>query len=103
MVSTPDIAGWAARLFQVKPDEHLFYFTPATLAASLRAAGYGVRAVDPFDRHRNLTAMGDSTTLRGPLAALRPLARSAGRLLGDLVVRLPLRENLLAVAVKEKG
>jgi hypothetical protein len=47
--------------------------------------------------------MGDSTTLRGPLAALRPLARSAGRLLGDLVVRLPLRENLLAVAVKEKG
>jgi SAM-dependent methyltransferase len=101
VVSTPDISGWAARVFQVKPDEHLFYFGPATLTALLRAAGFRVDAVESFDRHRNLTAMGDSTTLTGALGALRPLARLARRVLGDLVVRLPLRENLLALAVRE--
>jgi SAM-dependent methyltransferase len=101
VVSTPDIGRWATRLLQVKPDEHLFYFEPATLTALLRAAGFRVDAVESFDRHRNLTAMGDSTTLTGSLCALRPLVRLARRVVGDLVVWLPLRENLLALAVKE--
>jgi 2-polyprenyl-3-methyl-5-hydroxy-6-metoxy-1,4-benzoquinol methylase len=101
MISTPDIAGWASRLLQVKPEEHLFYFTPQTLTASLHAAGFRVECVESFDRHRNLTALADSSTLVGVLSPLRPLVRLARRAVGDLVVRLPLRENLLAVAIKE--
>jgi SAM-dependent methyltransferase len=100
LVSTPDISRLATRVLQIKPDEHLFYFTAVTLGVLLGAAGFRVEAIEPFDRYRNLMAMGQSTTLRGPLAVLRPLVRCGRRVLGDVVVRLPLRENLLAVAVK---
>jgi SAM-dependent methyltransferase len=103
MISTPDIAAWSGRLLQVKPDEHLFYFSPPTLATLLRAAAFRVEFLESFDRHRNLTALGDSTTLSSALGVLRPLVRLARRAAGDLVVRLPLRENLLALAVKDQA
>lgn len=98
VVSTPDISGWAARALQVKPDEHLYYFTPETLRKLLERAGFEWRACEPFDRWHNLTAMTHSTTCGGLLPRLGPLFRVARRLLGDVVVRLPLRENLLAFA-----
>lgn len=100
VISTPDIARMATRLLQVKPAEHLFYFSAETLGRLLREAGFRVDTLGSLDRHRNLTAMGDSTTLRGALAALRPLIRGSRRVIGDLVVRLPLHENLLAIAVR---
>src|SRR5262245_11096160 len=100
MVSTPDIARLSARVLQVKPEEHLFYFTPATMRTLLERAGFRVETVESFDRHRNLTAMAQSTTLRGPLRLLSPVCQVTSRAIGDVVVRLPLRENLLAVAVR---
>lgn len=99
-ISTPDISSRAARLLQLKPEEHIYYFTPHTMDAALRRAGLETATVRPLDRYRNITAMSNSTTLgrlRGPLA---PVFRLARRLLGDCVLRLPLRENLLAVARK---
>jgi 2-polyprenyl-3-methyl-5-hydroxy-6-metoxy-1,4-benzoquinol methylase len=97
-LSTPDIAGWAARLLQVKPEEHLYYFTPRTMAAALRQAGFEVLEITPYDRHHNLTAMTHSTTCGGLLPRLAPLFRLTRRVFGDVALRLPLRENLLAVA-----
>jgi hypothetical protein len=88
---------------QIKPDEHLFYFTAATLTALLGKTGLDVRAIEPFDRYHNLTTMGHSTTLRGPFRALASCFDLIHRLVGDVVVRLPLRENLLAIAVKRNA
>jgi SAM-dependent methyltransferase len=98
LVSTPDISGWAACALQVKPEEHLYYFTPDTLGRLLARAGLELVECRPFDRWHNLTAMTHSTTCGGLLPRLAPLFRVARRLLGDVVVRLPLRENLLALA-----
>lgn len=97
-VSTPDVSGWAARALQLKPEEHLYYFTPDTLRAVLGAAGLETLECRPFDRWHNLTSMTHSTTCGGLLPRLAPLFRLSRRLLGDVVVRLPLRENLLALA-----
>jgi 2-polyprenyl-3-methyl-5-hydroxy-6-metoxy-1,4-benzoquinol methylase len=97
-ISTPDIAGWAGRALQVKPEEHIYYFSPATLTALLQRAGFEVLEVRPYDRHKNLTAMTHSTTCGTLFQRLAPLLRLAHRLLGDVVVRLPIRENLLALA-----
>lgn len=99
-ISTPDISSRAARLLQIKPEEHIYYFTPQTMDAALRHAGLETATVRSLDRYRNITAMSNSTTLgrlRGPLA---PVFRVARRVMGDWVLRLPLRENLLAVARK---
>lgn len=98
LISTPDIAGWAGRLLQVKPEEHLYYFSPATMQALLEKCGYELVEIVPFDRHHNLTAMEHSTTLGGLFQRLGPLLRLSRRLFGDLIVRLPIKENLLAVA-----
>ena len=98
LISTPDISGWAARLLQVKPVEHLYYFDRS--ARLVRSAGLEVVAVAPLDRYHNLTAMVHSTTCGGLFRALAPAFRLARRALGDVVVKLPLGENLLAVARK---
>lgn len=100
LISTPDIGGRAARLLQVKPVEHLYYFDASTIERLVRQAGLEALAVEPLDRYHNLTAMVHSTTLGGLFRLLSPMFRLAHRALGDVVVKLPLRENLLAVARK---
>jgi hypothetical protein len=67
------------------------------MRAALEAAGLEVLRMDSFDRYHNLTAMEHSTTGGGLLPALAPLFRLSRRLVGDVVVKLPLKENLLAV------
>jgi 2-polyprenyl-3-methyl-5-hydroxy-6-metoxy-1,4-benzoquinol methylase len=100
IISTPNIAGWAGRLLQIKPEEHLYYFSPATIEALLRKVGLEVIGVKCLDRYHNLTAMTHSTTFGGLFQKLSPVFGLAHRLFGDLVVKLPLRENLIAVARK---
>lgn len=97
-ISTPDIAGWAGRALQVKPVEHIYYFSPATMKALLARAGLEPLEVRPYDRFKNLTGMTHSTTCGTLFQRLAPVFTLSRRLLGDVVVRLPLRENLLAVA-----
>ena len=100
MISTPDIAGWAGQFLQVKPKEHIYYFSPATMTAMLEKVSLQVLRVDPLDRYHNLTAMVHSTTFGGLFQLLAPVFRLAHAVLGDVVVKLPLKENLLAVARK---
>jgi 2-polyprenyl-3-methyl-5-hydroxy-6-metoxy-1,4-benzoquinol methylase len=100
IISTPNIGGWAGRMLQIKPEEHLYYFAPKTMAALLTQVGLEVVRIRSLDRYHNLTAMTHSTTFGGLFQVLGPLFRLAHRLLGDLVIKLPLRENLLAVARK---
>ena len=100
IISTPNIAGWAGRLLQIKPEEHLYYFAPATIEQLLRKARLDVVGVKCLDRYHNLTAMTHSTTFGGLFQTLAPIFNLAHRLAGDLIVKLPLRENLIAVARK---
>jgi 2-polyprenyl-3-methyl-5-hydroxy-6-metoxy-1,4-benzoquinol methylase len=100
LISTPNIAGWAGRALQIKPEEHIYYFAPATMQAMLRQVSLEVVTIRALDRYHNVTAMTHSTTFGGLFPRLAPAFRLAHRVLGDLVIRLPLRENLLAVARK---
>jgi SAM-dependent methyltransferase len=100
IISTPNITGWAGRLLQIKPEEHLYYFAPATMERLLRKAGLDVVGVKCLDRYHNLTAMTHSTTFGGLFQKLAPVFDLAHQFVGDLVVKLPLRENLIAVARK---
>jgi 2-polyprenyl-3-methyl-5-hydroxy-6-metoxy-1,4-benzoquinol methylase len=98
VISTPNIDSLAGRLLQIKPEEHLYYFSPATISILLDKAGLEIVQMGPLDRYHNVTAMTHSTTLGGLFGKLRPVFRLAHRVLGDVIVRLPLRENLMAVA-----
>jgi 2-polyprenyl-3-methyl-5-hydroxy-6-metoxy-1,4-benzoquinol methylase len=103
LISTPDIAGWAGRMLQIKPEEHLYYFSPRTMTAMLEQVGYEVLEIAPFDRHHNLTGMVHSTTFGGLFQRLAPVFRLTRRMFGNVVVRLPLKENLLAIARRPLG
>jgi 2-polyprenyl-3-methyl-5-hydroxy-6-metoxy-1,4-benzoquinol methylase len=101
LISTPNIAGWAGRMLQIKPEEHIYYFAPATMEALLRQVSLEVVTIRAFDRYHNVTAMTHSTTFGGLFQRLAPVFRLTHRVVGDMVLRLPLRENLLAVARKQ--
>lgn len=100
IISTPNVDSAAARFLQVKPEEHIYYFSARTLAASLQKAGLETVQMGTLDRYRNVTAMTHSTTCGTLFQTLGPAFRLARRVLGDVVLRLPLRENLLAVGRK---
>jgi 2-polyprenyl-3-methyl-5-hydroxy-6-metoxy-1,4-benzoquinol methylase len=100
IISTPNIAQRAGRVLQIKPEEHLYYFSPATITNLLRKAGLDVVGVKCLDRYHNITAMTHSTTFGGLFQKLSPVFNLAHRVIGDLVIKLPLRENLIAVARK---
>jgi SAM-dependent methyltransferase len=100
LISTPNFDSAAARLLQVKPEEHIYYFSAETLSASLTKAGLATVEMRPLDRYRNFTAMTHSTTCGTLFQTLGPVFGLARRVLGDVVLRLPLRENLLAIARK---
>jgi hypothetical protein len=68
------------------------------MQALLEKCGFELVEIVSFDRHHNLTAMEHSTTFGGLLQRLAPLFRLSRRLFGDLIVRFPIKENLLAVA-----
>src|SRR5262249_58448582 len=47
IISTPNVATWSGRLLQLKPHEHLYYFSPATMTALLRRARLDVLDIPP--------------------------------------------------------
>lgn len=100
LISTPNVGSAAARMLQVKPEEHIYYYSGETLSASLAKAGLQTVEMRTLDRYRNFTAMTHSTTCGTLFQTLAPVFRLARRVLGDVVLRLPLRENLLAIARK---
>lgn len=52
-ITTPDVNSWSARLmgkswYHFKPEEHLIYFSPATLTAALEKSGFEVIKIKPM-------------------------------------------------------
>jgi len=73
LITTPNVAALGGRWRHIRPAERLYYFAPNTLHALVTRAGLSVETLGSQDRYRAL---------------------------GGLVVRLPLRANLMVVARK---
>lgn len=65
-ISTPDFDSAVARRFQVKPLEHLFYFTTRTLSRLVEAEGLRVVELRRTTRRRDLRSVLAGTTTLGP-------------------------------------
>jgi len=61
-VATPDIDSFVASRLQVKPREHLVYFTTRSLKLAAEAAGYKVLFSERAGRRRSITSMKYSTS-----------------------------------------
>ena len=80
MVVTPDLESLMGRLLQVKPDEHLVYFTRRSLELAAATAGFEDVGVERWGRRRSMAAMPYSTTFSG-------VAKNFVRVLGAPGVR----------------
>ncbi len=63
-VNTPNIESWMARIFQIKPHEHIFYFNQATLKRLITQAGFEVLDVVPAGRKRDFSSLMTGVTLK---------------------------------------
>jgi len=63
VVNTPNFDSPLARLFQVKPEEHILYFTKESLTAAVLRAGGRVLSLEARGRPRNFAALAGGETL----------------------------------------
>jgi SAM-dependent methyltransferase len=101
LITTMNIESWAAKEFQVKPLEHLYYFNPITIKKILANTGFNVLDLKIYDPYRDLSSLFFSSTF-----SERPIARFIlnifRKILRErkLLVKFPLRENMLIIAEK---
>ncbi len=110
LVAVPNLESLSSRLmgsrwFEFKPREHLYYFTPETLAVMLAAAGFRVASTRSTTVSISLGYLAERAGyyLRRPPGSL--IARAAGLAagasgLGRLVIPLPIGQ-MTAVAIRE--
>ncbi len=98
-ISTPAVESPVARMLQLKPLEHLFYFSRDTLCRVLEAEGLRVETVMRTTRLRDLRHALGGTTLTGWRRALAALAVAAGvgRVVAWVVARV-VRDELWVLA-----
>lgn len=67
MITTPDYDKLITRLVNVKPDEHLYYFTKETLRKLLETAGFEVLLLENTTRFRRFRHLAVSTNAKNPV------------------------------------
>jgi len=109
VITTPNQAGWFARIarrrwYEYKPKEHLYYFTPRTLARMLEAAGFE-RIEAKIDPNRYPVAF-----LIERISRYYPVARPVMRVLDRLLPKslqgrlyLPVHYGSMKVTARRAG
>ncbi len=96
-LSTPDISKWLARKFQIKPGEHIFYFDKKTIRMILEMSGFRISKISNYTPYRNISALAHSSTFNQ--TSKKAIFSSLGKM-GDIVIRMPLNDELYVVAIK---
>ena len=100
MITTPDWDSSWARRFQIKPTDHLYYFTQKTLGMLIGKAGLEQIESYPINRVRDLKALEYSTSIDPGLLAKAfffGVSLMPGK---SLCVRLPFKDDILMLARK---
>jgi SAM-dependent methyltransferase len=97
VLSTPNYDSFVCRLLQLKPSEHLFLFNYRSMRVLVERLGLEYIETLYFDRYRNVSAMFESNTFDS-MPALKAVFRRIHRVIPELPLRLPARENIVAIA-----
>ncbi len=102
MITTPNFASSWARKFQIKPTDHLYYFTAATFRQTVREAGLVPLRCVPINRLRDLKALEYSTSIEPGLLARLFFGMVKLIPTRAFCVRLPFKDDLLLFAQKPR-
>ena len=99
IISTPNFEKWITRRTQVKPQEHLFYFTKETLRTFLKKHNFKVLYIDNCSRQRSISSLLFSSTSQ------KGTVKKVLNLLNTLLLNRPvdwiisnLNDDILAIA-----
>ncbi len=68
IIITPDFESRTARFLQIKPEEHIFYFTKKNIANLLHKSGFKILQIKSGTRKRAFNALAYSTTFKSNTA-----------------------------------
>lgn len=102
MISVPDYESIVARLFQIKPSEHLIYFTEKSLASLLQNNGFKIELLKKTTRRRTFQALKYSSTFKNKFFGniLTLLGILKADIFINLCLRLFVRDELLIIGRK---
>lgn len=100
MVVTPNYASFVARRLQIKPLEHILYFTSGSLRTLLERAGFEVVRAETTTRYRSIPSLVHSTTFQssGAKVMLRMLTALRLDSLINLTLQWFVRDEVLVIA-----
>lgn len=101
IISAPNFNSILTKLFQIKPEEHLYYFNKGTLSKLIELAGFEVLFIKGIDKIKSIEALQFSSTFfynRIFRLSFRILRRMN---LHTMNVKFPLHEDLLVFAFKK--
>ena len=102
-ISTPNISSILGKVFQIKPKEHLFYFSKDTLRKKMEHAGYKVELLVEVGRRRDIAAMSMGASLDSKWRAVSKLLDRMGLAVAtSIFLSLFFRDELFVLARKVK-
>jgi SAM-dependent methyltransferase len=104
LITTPDYDRWITKAINIKPEEHLFYFTKDTLRKLLEAAGYEVMHLGNTTRFVKFRHLVHSSSSRPPLVRI-PLVALVSLRLDGIAERIffhNLNNDIICVARKRQ-
>jgi len=66
-INTPNMDNIFTKVFQVKPEEHIFYFNKKTAVKTLTQSGFKIVKVVKTGRRRNFDSLKTGATIKSPL------------------------------------
>lgn len=101
IITTPNFNSILTKMFQVKPEEHLYYFNKVTLRKLIELSGFKVLFIKGIDKIKSIEALKFSSTFSSN-NIFRLLFNVFGRTpLNRMNIKFPFQEDLLAFAFKK--
>ena len=102
VIVTPNFDSLVVRALQVKPLEHLFYFTESTLRRMLEGVGFKVLLILKTTRRRDIDSMNYGTTFKSPAMkwTLKLLAATRLSVILSWLLEKVVKDELLIIAQK---
>ncbi len=102
-LTTPNIDNLLGRLFQIKPKEHLFYFSDETLRRAFEKAGYEVQYLIAAGRRRDIGSLPLGSSIHpGWLAVARGLSAMGLDGIVSVAMEKIFKSELFALARKSQ-
>lgn len=103
MIVTPNFDSLAARLLQIKPFEHILYFTKTSMMHLIEMTDFKIEKITTTTRDRSIKAMVYSTTfstIKGKLFVKFIASLHADKLI-NIFLKLFVRDEILVIARKK--